>query len=73
MKRVELPLSKLSLSQKLDLMETLWSDLTRDESSFKSPDWHEPILKEREKAHTAGRLTSSSWSEAKARIRKKVS
>jgi hypothetical protein len=28
MKRVDLPVSELSLAQKLDLMETLWADLT---------------------------------------------
>jgi len=32
MKRLDLPLSKLSVAQKLDLMETLWTDLIRDEN-----------------------------------------
>ena len=73
MKRVDLPLSKLSLAQKLDLMEILWADLTRNEKQFKSPAWHESVLRDREKAFTAGRVTVSDWAKAKERIRKKVS
>ncbi len=57
MKRVELPLSKLSIAQKLDLMETLWADLTRDEKNLKSPAWHETVLKDRAEAYAAGKLT----------------
>ena len=73
MKRVDLPLSKLSLAQKLDLMETLWASLTQNEKRFKSPAWHESVLKDREKAFKAGRVTVSDWGKAKERIRKKVS
>ena len=73
MKRIDLPLSQLSLAQKLDLMEALWTDLTRDETKFKSPAWHETVLKDREEAFAAGRVTVSEWEEAKKRIRKKVS
>jgi len=72
MKRVDLPLSKLSLAQKLDLMETLWMDLTQNEKQFESPAWHEVILKDREKAFKASRIIVSDWGKAKERIRKKV-
>ncbi len=73
MKRVDLPLSKLSVAQKLDLMEALWADLTRDERRLKSPAWHETVLKDREEAYAAGKITVSDWEQAKKRIRKKVS
>jgi putative addiction module component (TIGR02574 family) len=73
MKRVDLPLSKLSVAQKLHLMETLWMDLTRDEKKLKSPTWHETILKDREEAYAAGKITVSDWEQAKKRIRKKTS
>jgi putative addiction module component (TIGR02574 family) len=72
-KRVELPLSRLSLAQKLDLMETLWADLTRDETKLESPAWHKTILEDREKALRAGKVTVSDWEQAKKRIKKKVS
>ena len=73
MKRVDLPLSKLSVAQKLHLMETLWADLTRDEKKLKSPAWHESVLKDREEAYAAGKITVSDWEQAKKRIRKKTS
>jgi hypothetical protein len=73
MKKVALPLSRLSFAQKLDLMETLWADMSRDEKKFESPAWYGSVLKEREEAYAAGKLTASEWGEAKKRIKKKVS
>jgi hypothetical protein len=73
MKRVDLPLSKLSVAQKLDLMETLWTDLIRDEKKVKSPAWHEAVLKDREEAYAARKVSISDWEQAKKRIRRKVS
>ncbi len=72
MKKVALPLSRLSLAQKLDLMETLWADLARDEKKLESPAWHGVVLKEREEVYAAGKLTASDWGEAKKRIKKKI-
>lgn len=69
MKRVELPLSRLSIAQKLDLMETLWADLTRDEEEFESPAWHKTILEDRERAFKASKVTISDWEQAQKRIR----
>jgi putative addiction module component (TIGR02574 family) len=73
MKRVDLALSKLSVAEKLDLMEALWADLTRDEKKVKSPPWHETVLKDREEAFAVGKATVSDWEQAKKRIKKKVS
>ena len=73
MKRVDLPVSQLSFAQKLDLMETLWADLSRDEKALKSPAWHENVLKDREEAFAAGKVSVSDWEQAKKRIKKKVS
>lgn len=71
MKKVVLPLSRFSLEQKLDLMETLWAELSRDEKKLDSPPWHGAVLKERGEAYAAGKAKVSSWEEAKKRIRKK--
>ena len=73
MHRYKLPLSKLTLSQKLDIMELIWDDLSRDDKNFKSPDWHENVLKDREKALNEGNLSVSDWDEAKKRIKGNVS
>ena len=73
MKRVDLPVSRLSLAQKLDLMETLWADLSRDEKKLESPAWHKAVLEDREEAFKAGKVTASDWEQANKRIRKRVS
>ena len=73
MKRVDLTLSELSFTEKLNLMEALWADLSRDEKKLKSPAWHETVLKDREEAFMAGKVTVSDWEQAKKRIKKKVS
>jgi putative addiction module component (TIGR02574 family) len=72
MKRAELSMAKLSLSEKLELMEKFWPELTRDEAKLKSPSWHDIALKDREEAYAAGKITASDWEQAKKRIRKKA-
>ncbi len=73
MERVDLPLSKLTVAQKLDLMEAIWDDLAKDEKALESPFWHEQVLKDREEALVAGKATVSAWEEAKDRIRRNTS
>jgi hypothetical protein len=69
MKKVALPLSRLSCAQKLDLMEELWADLIKDEKKMGSPAWNGSVLKEREVAYAACKLTSSDWEQAKKCIK----
>ncbi|MBI5251997.1 MAG: addiction module protein [Desulfomonile tiedjei] len=73
MERVDLPLSELTLAQKLDLMEAIWDDLAQHDKTLESPHWHEQVLEDREEALAAGKATVSAWEEAKDRIRKNVS
>ncbi len=73
MERVNLPLSEYSYEQKLDLLEALWDDLVRDNTEFRSPEWHEKILKDRAEALSAGKVKVSDWEDAKKRIRRNVS
>lgn len=73
MKKAAFPLTRLSFSQKLDLMETIWADLSRDEKKLASPAWHGAVLKEREVVYAACKLTASDWDQAKKRIKRKVS
>jgi len=73
MERIDIPLSQLTFAQKLDLMETIWGDLAREEKTLESPVWHEEVLSDRKKALSAGKSTVSDWEEAKDRIRKNIS
>jgi Putative addiction module component len=43
-----LPLEKMTVAEKLQAMEELWADLSRDEI-FESPSWHGEVLKKRAK------------------------
>ncbi|HEY5297876.1 MAG TPA: addiction module protein [Verrucomicrobiae bacterium] len=58
-----LPLEKMSVAEKLQAMEELWADLSRDKN-FESPAWHEKILQER-----AGRKNFMGWETAKEQLR----
>ena len=73
MERVDLPLSELTLAQKLDLMEAIWDNPAEQEKTLESPAWHEEVFKDREKALAAGKATASDWEEAKGRIKRNVS
>ena len=73
MNRIDVPIAQLSFTQKLDLMEMLWADMTGNEKNLESPAWHGTILNDREVALNAGKVTVSNWEEAKERIKKNVS
>ncbi len=73
MRRADIAISQLSLAQKLNLMETIWADLSRNEKALKSPPWHETVLKDRGVAYASGKATSSDWEHAKKRIKMKLS
>jgi hypothetical protein len=61
-----LPLEKMTVAEKLQAMEELWADLSRDES-FESPAWHEKVLKER-----AGQKNFMDWEAAKKQLRARL-
>lgn len=73
MNTLDFPITQMSFTQKLDLMETLWADMTGNEKKLESPAWHEAILNDREAALEAGKITVSNWADAKERIKKNVS
>jgi len=62
-------LQKLSSTEKLKIIEALWSDLAADEDSFVSPAWHEQALRETEAEFAAGRIEVLEWEEAKRQLR----
>ncbi|MEK7707538.1 MAG: addiction module protein [Verrucomicrobiota bacterium] len=61
--------AQLSRSEKLQLMEVLWEQLSRPDDAFESPAWHEEEL-----ARTQRRLAESkeqvlNWDAAKKKLR----
>ena len=65
-------LKKLTHAEKLETMEFLWGELSRDEDSLESPAWHEQALRETEARVKAGETGFIDWDEAKARINQKI-
>jgi hypothetical protein len=53
------------------LMESLWEDLSRPDSEFESPAWHERELAETERRLAAGQEQVMDWDAAKKMLRAK--
>jgi hypothetical protein len=66
-----LRLDQMTTEEKLIAMEELWADLTRNQKEFKSPAWHERILKERDERVRAGVEQPIDWDEAKDELRRR--
>ena len=64
-------LRKLPPTEKLRIIEALWSDLAADETSFASPSWHEEALRKTEAEFAAGRVEILDWEDAKKDLRKR--
>jgi putative addiction module component (TIGR02574 family) len=66
----ELPLSTMSVGEKIQLLEQVWDNLCHQSGDVRSPEWHSAILKERQKQIEAGRMSVSPWHEVKERLQK---
>jgi hypothetical protein len=62
----------MTLEEKLQAMEALWEDLSRDPDTFESPAWHGDVLRERDEQVAAGEAEFVDWEQAKAEIRRLV-
>jgi hypothetical protein len=69
---IELPLDQMTLAEKLQLMETLWADLSRRPAGLPSPDWHRQVLLERKRLADEGKLKFLDWDTAIADLTKEL-
>ena len=67
-----LPLSEMSLAEKLQAMEALWDDLSRNPDALESPAWHEEVLRERQQQIASGEAVFLDWEHTKADIRRRI-
>jgi hypothetical protein len=67
-----LPLDRMTTAEKLRAMEALWADLTRNETEFDSPDWHEAVLRDRDANVKSGKESFVDWETAKKQLRDKL-
>lgn len=62
-------IKKMSVLEKLHVMEELWDSLSNDENEVDSPEWHEDILQERKKMIKEGKAKYLSLEELKSKTR----
>ena len=65
---VDISLNELTTAEKLELMERLWVDLSRQPQDVPSPAWHGVVFDERREAVRQGRTTFVAWEEARQRL-----
>lgn len=70
---VDLPLDKMTTEEKLQAMEALWTDLSRDPDQVPSPGWHGDVLRDREQKVKEGKEHFVDWETAKKRLRDRSS
>ena len=66
--------SRITVAEKLRIMEELWDELCREAGdNLAPPGWHHKVLEQREKAVREGKDKPVEWETAKKRIRKAIS
>lgn len=65
-------IDEMTPGQRAELMEELWKAMSQQPDEVTSPDWHQDVLEERERAFASGEIEFMDWNEAKAFIRQKT-
>jgi Putative addiction module component len=69
---IQLPLQQMSIADKLEAMELLWADLSKQPNALPSPAWHQSVLEERRQGVLSGELKFLDWDSAIADLRKEL-
>lgn len=67
-----IPLEQMSVEEKLQAIEEIWSDLASAPGKIPSPSWHADVLRAREKRISEGKSHFLDISEAKKAVREKL-
>lgn len=66
--KLELPLAQMSVTEKLDAIEEIWSDLCQSPENIPSPSWHADVLAAREREAHEGKTRFSPLAEVRDRL-----
>jgi hypothetical protein len=66
---MEITLEKMTVPEKLRLMEALWTDLSRHADDMELPSWHAQALRETEQRVAEGKESAIDWETAKNELR----
>jgi hypothetical protein len=65
-----LELNQMTVEEKLQMMEALWADLSRNAEDVVPPGWHGEVLESRQAALERGDERFEDWQQARAEIDK---
>ena len=63
-------INKMSITERMYLMEQLWDSFKQNEEALVTPSWHEEVLIERKKRYENGEIKILSLDELKASFNK---
>ena len=69
MSDVDLPLTQMSLEDKVQVMELLWAELSKTPEQFASPAWHREELHSRRRQIQEGTASFQNWAAAIAELK----
>ncbi|GIW97022.1 MAG: hypothetical protein KatS3mg111_0355 [Pirellulaceae bacterium] len=69
---INIPLEKMTLADKLEAMELLWADISKQPADLPSPEWHKEVLDERRRLAAEGKLKFIDWDIAIADLRREL-
>ncbi len=69
---ISLSLDKMSIEEKIKVMESIWDDLCGQADKLASPTWHGEVLAGRESALQEGDDEYIDWETAKQNIKKEL-
>ena len=69
---IDLPLDGMTLADKLEAMEVLWADISKQPTDLPSPAWHRDVLQERRQLVEEGKLRFLDWDAAIAELREEI-
>jgi len=67
------PPGEMSVTEKLDTIELLWADVSRNPADIPSPEWHKEVLDECRRRAEAGEERFIDWEAAKQEIIRRTS
>lgn len=71
--QLTLDLETMTVTEKLEALDLIWTDLRRTVEYLPVPEWHKQILETRRKAFENGEIGYTDWETAKQEIRDRVS
>lgn len=72
MNQTTIDIKRLTMAEKIGLMELLWHDISKQSQNVEVPEWHLRVLEERERALANGEDEFIDFEVAIAEIRERI-